>query len=132
MVEGAESGEIACASMDISFTTTPRLEALREEVRAGLEEELPVEDEGFHWEVDEAPERWAFHREFWKKEGAKRWLEPTWPREYGGAEMSPREARVVREEFSRRRAGGLGGIGMIVGPTILRLGTEEQKAFFLP
>ena len=118
--------------VDISFKTTPKLEALREEVRAWLDAELPVEYEGFHWEFDETPERWAFYREFWKKQGARRWLEPTWPREYGGAQMSPREARVVREEFNRRRAGGLGGIGMIVGPTILRLGTEEQKAFFLP
>src|SRR5215510_2546863 len=101
--------------MDISFTTTPQLEALREEVRSWLDAELPPEYEGFHWEFDEDPDRWAFYREFWKRQGAQRWLEPTWPKEYGGAEMSPRAARVVREEFNRRRAGGLGGIGMIVG-----------------
>ena len=35
----------------------------------------------------------------------KRWLERSWPSEYGGAEMSPRAANVVREEFGRRRAG---------------------------
>jgi alkylation response protein AidB-like acyl-CoA dehydrogenase len=38
----------------------------------------------------------------------------------------------VQEEFDRRRAGGFAGIGMQVGPAILRLGTEEQKAAFLP
>ena len=118
--------------MDITFTTTPKLEALRDEVRAWLDEELPPEYEGFQWDFEEDPERWAFYRQFWKKQGAQRWLEPTWPREYGGAEMSARQARVVQEEFDRRRAGGLAGIGMQVGPSILRLGTDEQKKAFLP
>ncbi len=118
--------------MDITFTTTPKLEALRNEVRSWLDVELPPEYEGFQWDFEEAPDRWAFYRQFWKKQGAKRWLEPTWPREYGGAEMSRREGRVVHEELDRRRAGGFAGIGMQVGPTILRLGDDEQKAEFLP
>jgi alkylation response protein AidB-like acyl-CoA dehydrogenase len=118
--------------MDLTFTTTPRLEALRQEVRAWLDDELPPAYEGFQWDFEEDPDRWAFYRQFWKKQGAKRWLEPTWPREYGGAEMSSRQARIVQEEFDRRRAGGFAGIGMQVGPAILRLGTEEQKAAFLP
>jgi alkylation response protein AidB-like acyl-CoA dehydrogenase len=118
--------------MDISFTTTPRLEALRAEVRAWLDAELPPEYEGFQWDFEEDLDRWAFYRRFWKKQGAQRWLEPTWPREYGGAEMSARQARIVQEELDRRRAGGFAGIGMQVGPAILRLGTDEQKAFFLP
>ena len=101
-------------------------------MRTWLEEELPPDHEGFHWDFEERPEQWAFYREFWKKQGAQRWLEPGWPREYGGAEMSARAAQVVREEFGRRRAGGLAGIGGAVGPAILRLGTEEQKAAFLP
>jgi alkylation response protein AidB-like acyl-CoA dehydrogenase len=46
--------------------------------------------------------------------------------------MSSAEARVVREEFARRRAGEIAGIGMSVGPAIVRLGTPEQKARFLP
>ena len=118
--------------MDISFTTTPKLEALRHEVRTWLDDELPPELEGFQWDFEEDPDRWAFYREFWKKQGAQRWLEPTWPREYGGAEMSARQARVIQEELDRRRAGGFAGIGMQVGPAILRLGTDEQKAYFLP
>jgi alkylation response protein AidB-like acyl-CoA dehydrogenase len=46
--------------------------------------------------------------------------------------MSPRQARVIQEELDRRRAGGFAGIGMQVGPAILRLGTDEQKSYFLP
>ena len=118
--------------MDISFTTSPRLEQLRQEVRSWLDAELPREYEGFQWDFDEDPEPWAFYRQFWKKLGAKRWLEPQWPYEFGGAEMSPDEARVIQEELDRRRAGGIAGIGMMVGPAILRLGTDEQKAALLP
>jgi len=118
--------------MDITHTTTPKLEGLRREVRAWLEEELPPEYEGFDWDFVEDPEQWAFYREFWKKQGSKGWLEPTWPVEFGGAAMSIREARIIQEEFKRRRAGGLAGIGGSVGPAILRLGTDEQKAAFLP
>lgn len=118
--------------MDITITTTPKLESLREEVRTWLEEELPPAYEGFQWDFEEDDDRWAFYWQFWKKQGAKRWLWPTWPKEYGGGEMSAAEARVVHEEFARRRAGGIAGIGMSVGPAILRLGTAEQKAEFLP
>jgi alkylation response protein AidB-like acyl-CoA dehydrogenase len=117
--------------MEITHTTTPKLEALREDVRSWLAEELPEEYESFQWDFDEDPEAWAFYYEFWKKQGAMRWMEPTWPRQYGGAEMSDRAAQIVHEEFGRRRAGAIGGIGGSVGPAILRLGTEEQKAFFL-
>src|ERR1700722_17567940 len=118
--------------MDMTFKTSPKLEALRREVRSWLDEELPEEYEGFQWDFEEDPKRWDFYRQFWKKQGAKRWLEPTWPREYGGAEMSADEARIVAEELGRRRAGAIAGIGMAVGPAILRLGSPEFKAAFLP
>jgi 3-oxocholest-4-en-26-oyl-CoA dehydrogenase alpha subunit len=118
--------------MDISFMTSPKLERLRHEVRSWLDAELAPDYEGFQWDFDEDPHRWEFYRRFWKKLGAKRWLEPQWSYEYGGAEMSAEEARVVHEELDRRRAGGIAGIGMMVGPAILRLGTGEQKAALLP
>ena len=118
--------------IEVRYSTTPKLEALRDEVRDWLDQELPAEFEGFEWNFEEDPELWAFYREFWRRQGAKRWLEPGWPRAYGGAEMSPRAVRVVREEFWRRRAGAIGGIGASVGPALHRLGTNEQKAAFLP
>jgi alkylation response protein AidB-like acyl-CoA dehydrogenase len=118
--------------MEIRFTTTPRLEELRDEVRTWLDEALPPEFEGFEWPWEEDADRWAFMKEFWLKVGAQRWHQPEWPAEYGGAEMSPRQAQVVRDEFTRRRAGGLAGIGASVAPAIFRLGDDAQKAEFLP
>jgi hypothetical protein len=53
--------------LEIRPTTTPGSEALREEVRTWLDEELPPEYEGFQWDFNEDPEQWAFYREFWKK-----------------------------------------------------------------
>jgi alkylation response protein AidB-like acyl-CoA dehydrogenase len=116
----------------IRQTTTPRLEALRQEVREWLAVELPQEFEGFQWDFEEDPERWSFYRSFWRKQGEMGWLEPGWPKEYGGLEYSRRASEVVRQEFGRRRAGSFAGIGMMVGPAILRLGTPEQKQAFLP
>jgi alkylation response protein AidB-like acyl-CoA dehydrogenase len=118
--------------MFIEHTTTPKLEALREEVRDWLADELPAEYEGFQWDFEEEPDRWTFYRQFWHKQGAKGWLEPGWPKEYGGLEYSPQSCEVLRQEFGRRRAGGFAGIGASVGPCILRLGTDEQKKAFLP
>jgi alkylation response protein AidB-like acyl-CoA dehydrogenase len=118
--------------MEIRHTTTPKLEQLREEIRTWLEEELPPENEGFLCMWEEDPEQWDFYREFWLKQGSKRWLEPGWQWEFGGAEMSPRQQRVLREELNRRRVSPLPGIGTSVGSAIQRVGTLEQKQFFLP
>jgi len=60
----------------------------------------------------------------------------TIPRKYGGygAEPDILRSRIIAEEFARARVpGGLGGqgTGMLV-PTLLELGTEEQRKRFIP
>ncbi len=73
----------------------------------------------------------------------KLWLErcvergftaPTWPKEYGGAALSPQQARVLYEEMAAIRARSpLMGMGLsMIGPTLLEFGTPEQKARHLP
>ena len=73
----------------------------------------------------------------------KRWLEvaaergftaPTWPREYGGGDLSREEAKVLAEETRRLRLPlPLIGFGLtMIGPTLLQFGTEEQKREHLP
>jgi alkylation response protein AidB-like acyl-CoA dehydrogenase len=58
-----------------------------------------------------------------------RWLAPDWPREYGGAGLSPQQMRVLESEMRR-----LGcrqpqyNLGMwMLAPVLLELGTHEQK-----
>lgn len=62
------------------------------------------------------------------------WTVPTWPRAYGGAELSNAEYRILIEELTRIGARTpLTGRGVnYIGPTILELGTEAQKQRWLP
>jgi len=57
----------------------------------------------------------------------------SWPKEYGGRGLSAVEQVVLNEEFARAKApmrvSSLGEI--LVGPTLLQWGTEEQKQRFL-
>jgi alkylation response protein AidB-like acyl-CoA dehydrogenase len=59
---------------------------------------------------------------------------PTWPKQYGGAGLSRREAAVLYEEMGAIRARApLMGMGIsMIGPTLLEFGTDEQKARHLP
>ncbi len=61
------------------------------------------------------------------------WVAPAWPAEYGGAGMSPREQFILNEEFAENGLTNVGGFGvMMLGPTLMVHGTEEQKAEILP
>ncbi len=79
-----------------------------------------------------APELASDH-DLWRQRLAdKGWGAPTWPRQYGGADLSQGEERIINEELSAANAfnpiPGLALMGVtMVGPTILDYGTEDQK-----
>lgn len=66
--------------------------------------------------------------------GSRGWTVPTWPKEYGGGGLSHAEAKVLAQEMA-----ALGcrppllsfGIWML-GPALLKFGTEAQKIEHLP
>lgn len=64
----------------------------------------------------------------------KGWGVPTWPARFGGADLSAVEAKIIGEElvalgaFNPIRSYGT----MMLGPTLLEFGTEEQKQAHLP
>ncbi len=61
------------------------------------------------------------------------WLAPGWPREWGGMGLSPGKQLIYIEEFERHGCARVPDHGVImVGPLLIRYGTEEQKRFFLP
>lgn len=64
----------------------------------------------------------------------KGWTVPQWPKEYGGAGLSTAEYLVLLEEMRAIRARpALSGFGTsMIGPTLLELGTEDQKLRHLP
>lgn len=59
----------------------------------------------------------------------------TWPKEYGGAGLSPVEQLIWFEELAKAGAPDVGSLSPAVnhaGPTIIAVGTDEQKSFHLP
>jgi alkylation response protein AidB-like acyl-CoA dehydrogenase len=115
--------------MDFDFT--PEDEAFRTELRAFLDDELPA-----WWKtvfVDDA-RAMPFTRELCQKLAARGWLTLSWPREHGGADGSVWQQAVVREEMWA--AGEPRGPQYMnlnyIGPLIMRFGTPEQQARFLP
>jgi alkylation response protein AidB-like acyl-CoA dehydrogenase len=117
--------------MDLTYP--PEAEAFRTEVRTWLEENLPPgwAEPGYSMTSEE---RASFNRDWTKKLAEGRWICASWPKEYGGRGLSLMEGVVLNEEFARMnapmRADFFGDT--LVGPTILKWGTEEQKSYFLP
>ena len=116
------------------------LEAFRAETRAWLEANCPPE---MRQPVkDEDDIYWGGRNATFKNEAQKAWFEacvakgytvPAWPKEYGGAGLSPAEAKVLREEMARIDARSpLHSFGIwMLGPALLHFGTEGQKQRFL-
>ena len=63
----------------------------------------------------------------------KGWVAPSWPAEYGGPGWDERRQHIFMEECVRAGAPTLAPMGLkMVGPCIMRYGTPEQKALYLP
>ena len=62
------------------------------------------------------------------------WAGLTWPRAYGGGEGEPWQARIFSEVAAgyEEWPGFIGATIAMLGPTLLRHGTEEQKRRFVP
>lgn len=57
---------------------------------------------------------------------------PSWPREFGGMELSFAHQVIYQEEIAKARVPGPLGTGLgIAAPTIIKYGTQEQKEKFL-
>ncbi|HEX7355005.1 MAG TPA: acyl-CoA dehydrogenase family protein [Mycobacteriales bacterium] len=71
----------------------------------------------------------AWHRILAKKG----WAAPGWPVEYGGTGWSVEQRYVYAEEYSKRDLPPLLPNGLqMIGPLLMHLGTDEQKARHLP
>ncbi len=73
--------------------------------------------------------------QLWRQRmAAKGWGVPQWPERFGGAGLSDAQAKIIGQELTA--IGGFNPIRsygtMMLGPTLLEYGTEEQKATHLP
>ncbi|WP_394729611.1 acyl-CoA dehydrogenase family protein [Altererythrobacter sp. GH1-8] len=117
-----------------------QLAAFREETRAWLAANCPPEMREPVRDEDDV--YWGGRRATFKNDAQKAWFEacrdkgytvPDWPKEYGGAGLSPAEAKILRQEMAAMGARiPLSSFGIwMLGPALLHFGTEGQKKHFL-
>jgi alkylation response protein AidB-like acyl-CoA dehydrogenase len=116
----------------VDFELTPEEKAFEAEVEAFLRENASPDV------MDESPEQLSqtvdtpAKRAFMKKLSERGWLGMSWPKEYGGRELSGIYDFILTEALSRHGAPQPGkGVG-IVGKTLIRRASDELKAEFLP
>ena len=64
---------------------------------------------------------------------AKGWLAPHWPRQHGGMGLSIGKYLIYYDELGRHGTGRIPDQALhLLGPLLIRYGTHEQKARFLP
>src|SRR2546430_5082584 len=109
-------------------------EAFRKEVRTWLKSNLPKKDKSISDLMPHDPERVKRAKEWQRNLYDAGYVAMNWPKEYGGQEADIMRQTIVNEELVLARAPGLvgaSGLGML-GPTLIQLGTEEQKRRYLP
>lgn len=117
------------------------LEQFRQETRAWLEQNCPASMRtpvrGFDdlYNGGREPEIDHPDQKVWCDRMAERgWTVPHWPKEYGGAGLDKEQVKILRQEMARIGARSpLDSFGIsMLGPALLRFGSEEQKLDHLP
>ena len=112
------------------------LDTFRTETRAWLAENCPPEmrkpvrsEDDVCWGGRQFAPYSPAQKEWLDKMAAKGWTVPDWPKAYGGGGLSPAETKILREEMAAIKARNpLNSFGIsMLGPALLKYGTEEQK-----
>ncbi|HET6264309.1 MAG TPA: acyl-CoA dehydrogenase family protein [Usitatibacter sp.] len=115
--------------MDLDYG--PEEVAFRDQVRAWLRDNLPAE----------LREKVVAYDHFTREEllrwhgilARQGWIAPAWPEEWGGTGWNPVQRYIFDEECGYAGAPPLVPFGLAMcGPVLIRFGTPEQKARFLP
>jgi acyl-CoA dehydrogenase len=117
--------------MDLSFSSEEL--AFRDEVRDFIAKNLSEDARrGTRLSPSAIPEKAVFGS--WYAALSRRgWVAPYWPVEYGGAGWSPAQRYIFESECSRAGAPRLLPFGIhMVGPVIIKFGSQQQKDFYLP
>ena len=114
--------------MDLTYT--PAQKAFRAKVREWLQDNVPKQ----RLKSYDTREGFEQHREWEAKLAAAGYSAVTWPKELGGRGCDLNEWLIFEEEYwaadapQRVNQNGI----LLLGPTLMEFGTEEQKARFLP
>lgn len=111
------------------------LETFKQEVARWLEENCPasmrrpIVSEEMVWGSSKLQFLNEDQRLWFERTRDRGWFAPSWPREYGGGGLSPKEARILETEMARlgcRQPQYNLGVWML-GPVLVEVGTHEQK-----
>ena len=120
--------------MDFKFSAED--EAFRSEFRDWLKANLPKqkESDGMDFMHEGTADDWKRRLAWHKKMHSGGWVGISWPKEYGGRGATLTQQIIYNEELSKVDSPALvNGLGiMLVGPTIIHWGTEEQKKRYVP
>ena len=113
------------------YEPTPEQEAWRQEVRAFLRTEVtPALEDELRRSGNEGQGPLA--AEFQQKLAQRGWWGIGWPKEFGGLGKMAVEQYIFIEEMQLAGAPSMQLSVTSVAPTIIRLGTEAQKQYWLP
>ena len=123
------------------MSDTPALADFRQQTRTWLEQNCPAEmrqpmrsEEDVCW----GGRNWQFGSEaqqVWlQRMAAKGWTVPTWASEYGGGGLTADEGKVLAQEMNAMGCRSpLNSFGIwMLGPALLKFGTEAQKLEHMP
>ncbi|WP_293877143.1 MULTISPECIES: acyl-CoA dehydrogenase family protein [unclassified Sphingomonas] len=121
--------------------TDTELDTFRDRTRAWLAENCPPEmrepvrsDADVCWGGRNFKPSSPAQKDWLDRMASRGWTVPDWPTAYGGGGLSPAETKILREEMAAIRARNpLNSFGIsMLGPALLKYGTEEQKLEHLP
>ncbi|MDO9443954.1 MAG: acyl-CoA dehydrogenase family protein, partial [Dehalococcoidia bacterium] len=114
----------------MDWNDSPEQAAFRTTVQDFIKTKLPARYQGGEgddfeggWSLDrrsENPEHRQAAQDWVKALAANGWVAPHWPKEYGGASLSPMEQFILKMEMAKAAAPNVGGSGVsMLGPTLI-------------
>lgn len=77
--------------------------------------------------------RWSLLEPWYRRMAAKGWIAPAWPLEFGGMGLSTSKLLIFLEEQERWGVARYQDHGVLmIGPLLMRYGTDAQRRRFLP
>ncbi len=117
--------------MDVNMSAEDT--AFRDEVRAFFDEKLTPDMREASNLTSGVFAEFEIGRRWHKALYEKGWIAPSWPEEHGGTAWTPMQRYIYDSEAGAAGAPRLFSMGLrMVGPVIMKFGSDEQKNYYLP